>query len=236
MKVYRNSIIVTGIISLITICLTFILHGIEELSVYYNIVIGIFGGAVVTFITSIIGYKVAKLETLETFYLYARRYVKEFNRLDKGASIKHKIDYFINYMNKDLPDLGIAYRDICFLFDFCNKNKLYIYNNIYLPIITLDKKINYHYWHFVSHKDGSEENIEVMSKFVEEIEDLIIEKKVREIKIVNSEGEEQNTTCTQTNNKFTESIRKELSGRYYKIMYGKKIYNEMLEKEKDQDY
>lgn len=62
------------------------------------------------------------------------------------------------------------------------------------------------------------------------LEYLILEKQM--IKI---EGVEPNPNYTFTYNKFTESIHKELSGRYYKIMYGKKIYNEMLEEGKNQD-
>lgn len=230
MKVYRNSIIATGIISLITVCLAFLLKDNAQLAIYYDIVIGIFGGAIVTLITSIIGYKVARLEVLETFYLYARRYIKEFNNFDSSAKLEKKIDCFLNYMDKDLPDIGVAYRDICFLFDFNKKNKLYIYHNIYLPIITLDKKIKYRYWHFKWHKDGSGKNDEVMNKFVEEIEELIFEKK-----LLNIEGIELNPNYYSTTNKFTRAVREELGNRYYILMYGKRKYKQSLKEEEDQD-
>ena len=42
----------------------------------------------------------------------------------------------------------------------------------------VNQKIGHHIWHFRWYKDGSGRNERVMEKFLQEIEDLIIETKV----------------------------------------------------------
>ena len=75
MRIYKKSIIVTALISLITIFLSYILKDSIEYTFYYDVFIGIFSGAILTLITSIIGYIVERYNTLETFYIYAYKYI-----------------------------------------------------------------------------------------------------------------------------------------------------------------
>ena len=80
-----------------------------------------------------------------------------------------------------------------------------------------------HYWHFKWHKDGTGKNDRVMEKFLAEIEPLILDKKEESVL---GEFDESGVTTkrivvTSVSNKIVGKINKELSGRYYKLMYKK---------------
>ncbi|HHX60328.1 MAG TPA: hypothetical protein GX707_06275 [Epulopiscium sp.] len=215
MKIYRNSIIITGLVSLVTICLAFLINANSQLAIYYDILIGIFGGAIVTLITSIVSYRIKRLEVLEEFYIHTKEYLREINKYYKSTPSEDKIDFFIRLYDKDLYSLGIAYRDIDFFYDFNKKNKLYVYNKIYFPILELEREIKAHYRNYIYHKDGSGRNLEVMEKYIDEFEQMIY--------------------MDNNYNVFFKEITEELGNKYYILMYGKRTYKRMLKEEKGQD-
>ena len=136
--------------------------------------------------------------------------------MDTGLSVDQKVEMYIDFINKDFPDLGIAYRNIDFLFDLKRNNMLYIYNHIYEPIINLKNSIRMYYWNFVWHENGTGRNEQAMSKYIEEIEGLIFEKMQSNI------NDEIEIGIYSIYNKFARTIRNELNGKYYKLMYGNK--------------
>ena len=93
----------------------------------------------------------------------------------------------------------------------------------------VNQKIGHHIWHFRWYKDGSGRNERVMEKFLQEIEDLIIETIVEKYPKLEDfpedmrDGIEVNTIST-TRNKLVEDVQKELIGKYYCYMYGKRAY------------
>ena len=78
-----------------------------------------------------------------------------------------------------------------------------------------------HYWHFKWYKDGTGKNDRVMEDFLAEIEPLILDRK--EESVPREFGESDTITerivMTSVSNKIVEKINKELSGKYYKLMY-----------------
>lgn len=68
-----------------------------------------------------------------------------------------------------------------------------------------------------------------MKKFLQEIEDLIIETTVEEYPNLEDFPEDMRdsievNTISTTRNKIVEDVQKELIGKYYRYMYGNKAY------------
>ena len=87
----------------------------------------------------------------------------------------------------------------------------------------LQNAVQKHYWHFKWYKDGTGKNDRVMEDFLAEIEPLILDRKEES---VSGEFDESGTTTkrivvTSVSNRIVEKINKELSGKYYKLMYKK---------------
>lgn len=220
MKIYGDSIKLTFILSIVSFIVSYIIKD-YNLIFYSDILIGIFSGAFLTLLTSIIGYKVERRQALETFSIYCKKYANSINHFEMGYNIENKIDRYLDYLNKDLPDFGDAYNKIHFLFDFKKKNKLYIYNQIYLPIQNLNNKFRDYHEEFEIYKNSSDKNQSIMAKYCTEIDVLVF----NEIKCTKN-GEILPVTI-KVNALFRKIIR-ELNNRYYIIMYGKRVYKKAL--------
>ena len=68
MKVYKNAIIATGIITLISFLASFIFNFYTQVNSFWcNALLGIFGSSLLTLLTSTIGYRVERCKTFEGF-------------------------------------------------------------------------------------------------------------------------------------------------------------------------
>lgn len=141
-------------------------------------------------------------------------------------TLEEKIDFLLKYIDTDKIELDSCLGDIDLLFDLRKKKFEYIYNMIYKPLRDLERAIRKHEWHFRWHKDGSGKNNKnkVMETFVAEIEPLILDKK--EYKVPTEVDENgivvSSMVATSVTNKIVEKVQKELNGKYYTLMYGKK--------------
>ena len=108
------------------------------------------------------------------------------------------------------------------MFDPDREKFKYIYWKIYKPVLDLNQKIASHETHFKWHRNGSEKNDTVMADFICKIESLFIENTTK--KLTMDDGQE--TQITYIQNKLVHATLKELNGRFYDIMYGKKKESE----------
>lgn len=224
MKIYKNSIYITGLLTIITFAGSLILHYIissKEAEFWCNILLGIFGGAVLTLISSIIGYKVERKRILEKFYYYTNKILKQINQYQFNMTLEEKIDFLLEYVDSDKIEWDSCLGDIDFLFDFGKKNFKYIFHSIYEPLLELQNAVQKHYWHFKWYKDGTGKNDRVMEHFLEEIEPLILDRKKESVpgEFEESDTTTERTVITSVSNRIVEKINKELSGKYYKLMY-----------------
>ena len=140
MKIYKNSIYITGLLTIITFVGSLILHYIissKEAEFWCNILLGIFGGAVLTLISSIIGYKVERKRILEKFYYYTNKILKQINQYQFNMTLEEKIDFLLEYVDSDKIEWDSCLGDVDFLFDFGKKNFKYIFHSIYEPLMEL---------------------------------------------------------------------------------------------------
>lgn len=220
MREYKKYIWATILVSVLTILPAFYLHykvPCSEADFWIDICLGIFAGAFLTLITSIISYNREKKRTLEGFLYHTRRILRFLEKYQSDMSQEQKMRYFINYSDLDITDWDKEYGDMDFFFSSKAKKK-YIYNKIYIPIWNLTDKINNNSWHFKNYfiqaeksknestfnKNTNQDDAN-MEKYIEKIEEILLERNSHTIRP-----------------KFIINIRKELNEHYTEIMYGKR--------------
>ena len=227
MRVYRNATFITATLTIASLGGALFFNFCTDTDPFWcNLLLGVFGSGLLTFITSVIGYQVERRKTFEGFSYCTKQLLKALNKYQASWTLDEKIDFFLALHDVSWFDWDRYFGDFCFLFDWNHKNRTYIYEKIYHPLQEVDQKINFHVWHFRWHKDGSGRNEKVMGIFVQEIEDIIMETST---KMFYGDGEpqpEKGFPITQTRNKIVEDVKQELKGEYYRLMYGSKTYKE----------
>ena len=121
MQIYKNSVIVTTLISIVSFMASFVLKFYltgKEVGFWYDISIGVFGGAILTLITSVIGYRVERRKALEGFWLYIQKILKYFSNYESSMTVEQKIGFFIDLYNQDRVEMNTYLGDIHFLYAF----------------------------------------------------------------------------------------------------------------------
>lgn len=224
MQVYRSSTIITAILTLLSFSFSLFLNFFTKADPFWcNTCLGVFGSSLLTFLISIIGYRFERRKTFEAFSIETKEILHNLNKYQVSWNLEEKVDYFLNYHDIRKVDWDMHYGEFAFLFDFRQKNKAYIYQKIYLPILQVNQAINMHIWHFRWYKDGTGRNDIVISKFIEEIESLIMEVVSEELPVSETDAE-QKMIMRSTKNKIVCDVSNELNGKYYSLMYGRRAY------------
>ena len=232
MSIYKKTIGLTGLITILSFVVCLVLHYLfmsEEAVFWCNVVLGIFSGALLTLLSSVIGYRVERKRVLENFFYYTNKILKQINQYQMNMTLEEKIDLLLEYADSDKIEWDSCLGEIDFLFDFGKKNYKYIYNSIYKPLWELQLAIQKHYWHFKWYKDGTGKNDKVMEEFLKEIEPLILDREEMKTPIETDQNGKaiKYLTATAVTNRIVSSINKELTGKYYTLMYGKKAEKQM---------
>ena len=231
MSIYKKTIGLTGLITILSFVVCLVLHYLfmsEEAEFWCNVVLGIFSGALLTLLSSVIGYRVERKRVLENFFYYTNKILKQINQYQMNMTLEEKIDLLLEYADSDKIEWDSCLGEIDFLFDFGKKNYKYIYNSIYKPL-ELQVAIQKHYWHFKWYKDGTGKNDKVMEEFLKEIEPLILDREEMKTPIETDQNGKaiKYLTATAVTNRIVSSTNKELTGKYYTLMYGKKAEKQM---------
>lgn len=204
MKTYAKSIWWTGSISILSFLSLLIL---SKCTLLYDISLAIFGSSLVTLIVSIIGYRCERKKTLENFFSAVYKKMAFLSHYIEGWSIEKKCSFFIDFLLNDYQDIGDAYAQIYFFFDYKDESRKYIFNNIYDKCCNMTKFIYDYYISFSLYLYGQKKDSNSIQKDIKEIEK----------KLLNVEDD----------NNFCDIIINELHEKYYKILYNKK-YTENL--------
>ena len=112
MTIYKRSFVVTLVISVISFLIAAILNYVMQEQFWCNVLLGIFGGAVLTSITSIMGYFVGRRHALEEFYLETIKLLKRYNKYQTDLTPDQKINFFLELSNYDMEYWGTTYARI----------------------------------------------------------------------------------------------------------------------------
>lgn len=215
MSVYKKSVICTGILTVFSISLAMILNYALNQDFWCNVCLGIFGSSLLSCITVVIGYFAEKRIVLEGFGAETHKLLYEFNKYQREMPLDDKIECFLNIIDYDTMTWGMYLGKIDF---FDNRQRKYIYNEIYYPLLNVRKVITEHMWNFRMHKNGKVRNEAVMKTYVEEIELYILRIEKHHYRMEN----EQDYVTTSVSNRIVEDVLAELNGHYLEIMNGKK--------------
>jgi len=221
MTIYKKGIITSSILSVVSFLIALILNYVCLNQFWCNVMLGIFTGAMLNFISSIIGYFVERKTVLEEFYTETIKIVNVFNRYQHDLNSDQKIDFFLKLADYDTSHWDMAYSKIDL---FSEKERKYVYNQIYKPLLECYRKSCSHSWHFRMHVNGTGKNDVVMAKFIDEIEPAILKIEKKE---VYDKSKNENFPIRSIKNQIVENIIEELNGHYYLLMYGKKKFENL---------
>lgn len=215
MRIYKNTVIVMGVLTIISFMLAFFLSGSEKFVFWCNVLLGVFGSSFITLVSAIIGYLVERRYIMQDFYDRTIKIVNYLNKYQDAKSLDEKIAFYILFLDTDMVDFNSAFSKMSF---FKSANQKYIHKNIYEPIVDFRKRIRTHEMHFRWHLDGTGRNNAVMLDFVKELESGFVEEKER---IINYNGDEKRMPYIER--VLTEKILSELQRKYSDIMcFGRK--------------
>lgn len=227
MRIYKKITNITAVISIVSFAIAVILKffiSCFDTDFWVDVGLGIFSGAVLTTLTSIISYHYEKRKVLEGFFYHTRQILQYLDKYQENMSLEQKLHFYLDYHELDKSAWDIDFGEMDFYFEREHKSRRYIYDSIYKPIVNFNSAVLNHIWHFRWHLDGSGKNDEVMQDFLLELQDFLLVKTEEYVPIEFDDFGNPISFChcTSTNQKLVVNIQKELSGRYYEILCGKR--------------
>lgn len=226
MRPYKILTIICGLMSLFSLAMCLFLHYSfisKETDFWVNISLAVFGSALLSSLTALVSYFHEKRTTLENFLYHCKSLLHVINKYQDSMSLEDKMKFFLDYHDLDKSVWNADYGNLDFFTEKITGNRKYIYEKIYRPILLFNQAVNNHVWHFRWYFDGSGKNIEAMEIFIGQLEQHLLYKNEKSIPTDYDEtgkpiafGE-----ITSLESKLVQEISRELSGRYYTIMYGK---------------
>lgn len=227
MRVYKKMTIISALIAIVAFFGAVFMHycfPCDETEFWINVCLGIFGSAVLTGLTSVVSYNHEKIKTLENFLYHTRQLLSVANKYQEHMTLEEKIRFFLEYSEFDKIAWDADFGNIDFFFERITKSREYIYCSIYKPILDFNHAVANHVWHFRWHLDGSGKNDAVMQTFVSELQDYLLKIDEQSLPTEHDENGTATSFCRyiSTCPKLVLDVRKELAGRYYEVLYGRK--------------
>ncbi|MDU8689943.1 hypothetical protein RX411_01365 [Faecalibacterium prausnitzii] len=228
MRVNRKLIIISTIITVLSFISAFWLNFYcvsSSKDFWVNVLIGILGGAALTIVTSTVSYNHERQICLEKFSYDTRQLLSFLNKYQENMTVDQKIQFYLEYADLDKTSWDMDYGSFDFVFEKICGSRKYIYYSIYKPILDFNVAVSNHVWQFRWYLDGSGKNERVINDFLNELQNYLIEKETQELPTQIDERGKVISTCkySYTKPKLTANINQELSGRYYDLMYGRKV-------------
>lgn len=212
MRENKHAIIATSLLSVLALIGAICLHECRK-EFISNIFAGIFCSGVLALLIAIINYRVARKETLEKFYSYARKAAWMYNQLEYNCDVEKTIDSILEINRFDYLELDNAYGSMDFLFND-KKYRKYVFVNIYEPTLLARKAVTEACFYLKAYRNGFGHQKMAQGK-VNEIIDLFIEKEEKQ-ELRNNGSSVKITSYT---NKVYAKMMEELSNKYYGLMY-----------------
>lgn len=226
MRVYKNLTIITSVITIGSFLVALLLqYNFQNSNFWIDILLGIFSGALLTVLTSIISYHYERRKTLESFVYHTRQILLYLNKYQDSMSLEEKLRFFLDYSELDKTAWDMDFGSLDFFFEKINGNNEYVYTRLYKPILDFNTAVNKRVQSFRYHLDNKSKNDNVMLSFVNELQNYLLQIDERDCPSEYDESGNPISFCRYKSiqSKLVSNIMEELNGRYYKIMYGKRV-------------
>lgn len=203
-------------ISPMTILALFLAWKLDCLNITFwsNVFLGVFGSGLLTVMVAAINYTTERRKTLEAFWSYGHKVIKNLNRYSADDDLDTAIDIILQMKEFDYQPFDDAYGEICFLFQN-KKLRKEITERIYAPIMEVRKAISDKSFHFALYKKATNGNRNVMTAFVAEIDELLIDRKEHHYPQENGEI----FTMKEVSTYKVHNLLTEFNDYYYFVMY-----------------
>jgi len=222
MRVYKRGFIVTVILTIVSLSVAVALNYGASEQFWCNVCLGVFGSAFLTAVTSIIGYYVERKRVTEGFFVETTKMLNELNKYQPDLSLEDKLDFYLSVEEYDVTAWDMFYGQMDY---FRNSYRSRVFKSIYTPLRGVRDEILSHAWQFRMHMNGTGRNEAVMQSFIDELEDVILQKTQRIIPV----DEHQEFVVKGLSNRIVMEVSRELNGWYCEMMYGAKRANKKLE-------
>lgn len=223
MKAYAKSIYITLPLTFISFIASMSFQfEVFSIDVYWsNVLLGVFGSSLLTFITSAIGYSVERRKTLSNFYIHTMKqldYLRKYILVYKESTDK-KVDFFMRYIEMDRVDFSSVFMDIYFLSDKFknnkNKNATYVCKKIYEPLNEFSSEVEKYGYSFAVNRSVGGHESKIINGCINHLEEKLICSESNEQPLINKKEIFVETIC---NNKLVSDITEELNGHYQKLL------------------
>lgn len=214
MRVHKMTLIFMTIICVSSLIAALFLDNVNK-PFWTNLAIGIFSSGFLALIISVVAYRVERRRTLEEFYSQAIKAIRNFNQYDKDDKPNVKMEIVVEMEKHDYNSLDTSFANIDFIW-FNKKNQSRIYNEIYSKIMKYKSEIIHKQYHFNMYIKEQHTNLEVMLRFIDELEDIFLTKTNSEF--ISEDGSKTNITSVRRN--ADDILNDEISSWYFKLMYG----------------
>lgn len=225
MRLYKKLTYFSGVVSAISFVVCLFLHynfSCNESEFWVNVCLALFGSALLTTLSSIVSYFQERRSTLEGFSYHCKQILHILNKYQESMSLEEKMRFYLDYHDFDKTSFDVDYGNIDFFLERVTKDREYIYQKIYLPILNFNKAVNRHVWHFRWYFDGSGKNISVMEIFVNQLEHYLIYQEESELPATDVQHGNTLEEMISTESRLVSEISNQLNTRYYDILYLKK--------------
>lgn len=202
------------IICIVTLLLS-IVSSCKGIDYGKDMCIGIFASSLLVMIVSLINYLSNKRETLEGFFDSVMTISKRINMYDLDADLEYKNNYLLETYRNYFNELDRYYSRIALILK--KKDRNYVYYSLYRPITLIREQISYYNQEMVRYQNRKEVDIEPVIK---EIENCFLPRQ-RE-----RNGDDEIIVGISKKTCAYDWI-KELTGRYYKLMYSKSLKEDL---------
>ena len=115
MRIYRNATILTALLTIGSFLGAAYLNFWTEIDPFWcNLLLGIFGSSFLTFVTSVIGYRVERKKTFEGFSYFSKEILRNLNKYQTSWTIDEKIDFFLTYHDISCAEWDRYFGEFCF--------------------------------------------------------------------------------------------------------------------------
>jgi len=187
-----------------------------------NVFLGIFGSGMLTFIVAAINYATERRRTLEAFWNYCHKAIRNFNRYPIDGTDSEKADAIMLMNEFDFQAFGDSYAGIDFMFGN-RKARKRIYEELYMPVRNGGNKLSECAFNILRLRRYAPDNLPVLRSYIKEMDELLI------VEYTEEYPHQDTTTLTITNkcNRFVDECYEKLNGFYWRIMYPLKKQEEL---------